>query len=199
MAIALGTHHWSQQHCLNAVVHQVTGKEMEYTALMKDPNLQPLWKRDFGNEAGRLFQDIHDILGIYTCLFVELTNIPKARKLTYGKILCDYKPHKKRRRQARGGGDRLEYSGDAATSTVNITTFNIFINSTLYTEDATMVMMDIKNYYLGTPLPRFEYMRILLSRFPEEIVDKYNLKALAVDGWVNIEIRKGTERLKQMG
>jgi hypothetical protein len=29
---------------------------------------------------------------------------------------------------------------------------------------------------------------MLLSRFPEEIVEKYNLKALAVDGWVYIEI-----------
>jgi hypothetical protein len=52
------------------------------------------------------------------------------------------------------------------------------------------MMMDIKNYYLGTPLPRFEYMKMLLSRFPEEIIQKYNLNALAVDGWVYIEIRK---------
>jgi hypothetical protein len=44
MAIALENHHWSQQHHANAVVHPVTGKEMEYTALMKDPSLQPLWK-----------------------------------------------------------------------------------------------------------------------------------------------------------
>jgi hypothetical protein len=62
-----------------------------------------------------------------------------------------------------------------------------------------MMMMDIKNYYLGTPLPRFEYMKMLLSRFPEEIVDKYNLSALAIDGWVHIEIRKGRYGLKQAG
>jgi hypothetical protein len=60
------------------------------------------------------------------------------------------------------------------------------------------MMMKIKNYYLGTPLPRYEYMRMLLSRFPEEIVDKYNLKALAVDGWVYIEIRKGTNCCKRI-
>jgi hypothetical protein len=53
-----------------------------------------------------------------------------------------------------------------------------------------MILMDIKNYYLGTPLPRYKNMRMLLSRFPEEIVENYNLKALAVDGWVYIEIRK---------
>jgi hypothetical protein len=39
MAIALGTHHWSQQHLANAVIHPVTGKEMEYMALMKDRHL----------------------------------------------------------------------------------------------------------------------------------------------------------------
>jgi hypothetical protein len=97
------------------------------------------------------------------------------------------------------GGDRLEYSGDVATSTADITTFKILINSTLSTEDATMMIMDIKNYYLGTPLPRFEYMKMLLSRFPKEIVQKYNLNALALDGWVYIEIRKGMYGLKQAG
>jgi hypothetical protein len=30
-----------------------------------------------------------------------------------------------------------------------------------------MMMMDINNYYLGTPLPRFEYMKMLLSHFTE--------------------------------
>jgi hypothetical protein len=38
------------------------------------------------------------------------------------------------------------------------------------TKDAVMMTM-------GTPLPQYEYMRMLLSRFPDEIVDKYNLKA----------------------
>jgi hypothetical protein len=42
-------------------------------------------------------------------------------------------------------------------------------------------------------------MRMLLSRFEEEIVDKYNLKALAVDGWLYIGIRKGMYGLKQAG
>jgi hypothetical protein len=97
------------------------------------------------------------------------------------------------------GGDRHDYSGDVATSMADITTFKILINSTLSTKDAAMIMMDIHNYYLDTPLPRFEYMKMPLSRFPEEIVQKYNLKALAVDGWVYIEIRKGIYGLKQAG
>jgi hypothetical protein len=108
---------------------------MEYTALMKDPNLQPLWKRVFGNEVGCLFQGINDIPGTDTCLFVELTNIPKDRKITHGKIVCDYKPHKKEKERVRltVGGDRLDYSGDVAASTADIATFKILSNSTLFT------------------------------------------------------------------
>jgi hypothetical protein len=89
MAIALGNNHWSQQHLANAVIHPVARKEMEYMALMKDPRLQPLWKRGFGNECGRLFQGIWDIPGTETCFFIKLTNVLKDRKITYGKIVCD--------------------------------------------------------------------------------------------------------------
>jgi hypothetical protein len=61
------------------------------------------------------------------------------------------------------GSDRLDNSGDVTTSTANITTFKILINSTLSTEDTAMMMMDMKNYYMGTLLPRFEYMKMMLS------------------------------------
>jgi hypothetical protein len=100
MAIALGNLHWSKQHQANAVVHPITGKEMEYMTLMKDPRLQPLWTRGFGNKVGRLFQDIREIPGTDTCFFIKLTNIPKDRKITYGKIVCDYKPHKKKNNES---------------------------------------------------------------------------------------------------
>jgi hypothetical protein len=152
MAIALGNNHWSHQHQANAVIHPVTGKEMEYSALMEDPRLQPLWTRGFGNECGRLIQGIRDIPGTDTCFFIELKNISNDRKITYGKFVCDYKPHKQEKERVwlTVGGDRLNYSGDVATSTADITTLKILINSTLSTEDAAMMMMDINKYYLGT-------------------------------------------------
>jgi hypothetical protein len=107
--------------------------------------------------------------GTDTCFFNKLTNIPKDRKITYGKIVCDCKPHKKEKERVRltVGGDRLDYSGDVTTSMADITTLKILVNNTLSTEDAAMMMMDIKNYYIGIPLPRFEYMKMLLSRFLE--------------------------------
>jgi hypothetical protein len=100
----------------------------------------------------------------------------------------------------------LDYSGEVATSTADITTLKILNNSTLSTKDAEMMMMmmmmmmmDVNNYYLGTPLHSYEYIRMLLSRFPEEIINKYNLRAMTVDGWVYIEIIKWMYGLKQAG
>jgi hypothetical protein len=106
---------------------------------------------------------------------------------------------KKHRVRLTVGGDRLEYNGETATSTVDITTFKILINTTLSTKCAKMLMMDIKNYYLGTIFPKYEYMRLPISILPEKIIEKYPLTCLAVDGWVYLEIRKGMYGLKQTG
>jgi hypothetical protein len=97
------------------------------------------------------------------------------------------------------GGDKLDYRSETATSTADITTFKILINITLSTKDEKNMMMDINNYYLGTPLPTCEYMRLPLSILPYGIIEKYHLKRLAVDGWVYLEIRKGKYGLKQAG
>jgi hypothetical protein len=118
-------------------------KQMEYMAVMNDPDLQPLSKRGFSNEAAPLFQGIRDIPGTDTYFFLELTNIPKDRKITYGKIVCDYKPHNKKKERVRFTVDsnRLDYSGDVAGSTADITTFKNSINITLSTEDTDMMMI----------------------------------------------------------
>jgi hypothetical protein len=78
--------------------------------------------------VGQLFQGIRNIPGTNACFFVELKNIPKDRQITYGRIVCDYKPHKKEKERVRPpvGGDRLDYSGDVTTSTADITTLIFF-------------------------------------------------------------------------
>jgi hypothetical protein len=65
----------------------------------------------------------------------RIENIPNDIQITYGKIVCDYKPHKQEKERVRltVGGDRLDYAGDVATSEADITTFKILINSTLST------------------------------------------------------------------
>jgi hypothetical protein len=86
------------------------------------------------NELGLICQGI----GTNTAFFVDLKSTPKDRKITYGKLVCDFKPNKTEKHRVRitVGGDRLDCSGDTATSTADITTFKILINSTLYTKHA---------------------------------------------------------------
>jgi hypothetical protein len=51
--------------------------------------------------------------------------------------------------------------------------------------------IDLKNFYLNTPLDRYEYMRLSINIIPDEIIDEYNLHPLVSNGYVYIEIRKG--------
>jgi hypothetical protein len=97
IAISLGNNHLSQQHQANAVLHPITGKERLYAALMKDPRLQQLWTRGFGNTCKCLFQGIRDIPVIDTCFFIKMTNIPKDRKITHRKSSTITNPTSKKR------------------------------------------------------------------------------------------------------
>jgi len=56
------------------------------------------------------------------------------------------------------------------------------------------------NYYLNTPLPRSEYMKIHISLIPPEIVEHYSLSEKAdEDGFIFIKIDKGMYGLPQAG
>jgi hypothetical protein len=141
IAIAFGENHWTMTPMMNAVIHPVTGKEMQYKDLMKDPELGPLFEIGLSKELGRICQGIRDIAETNTAFLVDLTSIPKDRKITYGKLVCDFKPNKTEKHRVRltVGGDRLENRGDTATSTADITTFKILVNSTLSTKDAKLL------------------------------------------------------------
>ena len=42
------------------------------------------------------------------------------------------------------------------------------------------MLIDLKNYYLGTPMVRYEYMRLPIAIIPLEIVEQYKLLDLVV-------------------
>jgi hypothetical protein len=200
-AIAFGEDHWTKTHMMNSIIHPSTGHDMRYKDLMKDPDLGPSFEICLSNELGQICEGIWDIAGTNAAFFIDLKSIPKNRRITYGKLVCDFKPNKSEKYRVRltVGGDRLDYRGDTATSTADITMFKILINSTLSTQEEQIMMMDIKNYYLGTPLPTHEYMRLPISILPLDIIEKYDLKRLSVNSWVYLEIRKGMYGLKQAG
>jgi hypothetical protein len=56
---------------------------------MQHPTLGLKYKTGFGNELGRLCQVLRYIQVTNTCFFVELSNIPKYRKITYSRLVYD--------------------------------------------------------------------------------------------------------------
>ena len=68
------------------------------------------------------------------------------------------------------GGNRIDYPGNLHTPTTDLTTAKLLFNSVISTPKARFMALDIKNYYLSTPLDRWEYMRVPLDLIPKEII-----------------------------
>ena len=52
--------------------------------------------------------------------------------------------------------------------------------------------IDVKDFYLNTPMARYEYMRLKLCNINEAVTKHYNLATkVKNDGYVYIEIRQG--------
>jgi hypothetical protein len=93
-------------------------------------------------------------------------NIPKDRTITYARVVVDYRPQKANPNRVRitVGGNLIDYPGELTTNTADLVTSKILWNSVLSTPDAKYMTVDIKNFYLNTPLDRYEYMRVPLGR-----------------------------------
>jgi hypothetical protein len=59
--------------------------------------------------------------------------------------------------------------------TANLMTAKLLIHLTISTPGAIFLGIDFTNFYLNTPLPNYEYMRLGLGIIPEEIILAYNM------------------------
>jgi hypothetical protein len=60
--------------------------------------------------------------------------------------------------------------------------------------------LDIKNFYLNTPMVRYKYVRIRIEDILEEIIVEYKLcDKVSSDSHVYVEIQKGMYGLPQAG
>ena len=193
----------AEHHCF-AVTHPVTGKQMEYRHLIRDPDFKEEWLLSGANEFGRLAQGVGGrIKGTNTIFFIHKNQVPQGRTVTYARTVCSVRPEKDEKNRTRitaGGNLITDYPGNISTETAGLETIKIHWNSVLSTPGAKWMGMDISNMYLNTPLDRFEYMRYRLCDIPQEIIDEYNLnEKVADDGYIYIEIRRAVPGLRQSG
>ena len=97
------------------------------------------------------------------------------------------------------GGDQVVFDGDTAAHTASMQLIKILLNSVVSDKGAKFMSADIKDFYLGTPLPNTEYMRIKLEHIPQDVIDKYHMADYAQHGAVVVAVDKGIYGLPQAG
>jgi hypothetical protein len=98
------------------------------------------------------------------------------------------------------GGGRINYPEDCGTPTADMILFKILVNSIISTPNAKCLMMDIKDFYLNTPMKRPEYMKLKLSNIPEEVIEHYNLRELTTpDEYVYCKLQKECTAYRKRG
>ena len=182
-SIALESLHEAQNIAF-AVTHPVTGKQMEYRDLVKDPAYAKRWKRSKANELGRLLQGAgkkengeQRIKGYNCCDVIHKHEVEKGQTITYAQTVCTVRPEKDEPDQTRitAGGNLLDYPGDTSTDTAGLVLIKMHWQSVLAKKNAKYMTVDIGNFYTNTPMDRFEYMRMHINKIPNEPIDEYNL------------------------
>jgi hypothetical protein len=77
----------------NAGICPDTGKSLKYNELITKLMYRIKWMRSTANEINRIYNT-------YTIIFIQRSNIPKGRKVSYGSFVVDIKDTTKRKRNA---------------------------------------------------------------------------------------------------
>ena len=154
-----------------SVLDTETGELLEYRHLIKHPKLKDEWKYSFGNEIGQLAQGMPGRNnGTDTMFFVHKHQIPrhKLKDIANTRIVCNVHPQKAETNRTRltYAGQNLQVSMDLSTPTADSMTVKLLLNSVISTPGAKVVTLDIKDFYLNTPMKDPEFLRMKLSHFP---------------------------------
>ena len=88
--------------------------------------------------------------------------------MTYARIVVDFRLQKTDPNRVRitVGGNLIDYPYEFTTRTADLTTSKVMWNSVISTPGAKYACADAKNFYLTTPLDRFEYTRMRIDLIP---------------------------------
>jgi hypothetical protein len=200
--LAFPTHPKIPKHMANSVINEDTGASLEDLHLINDASTFTIWNEAAANEFGILAQGVGNrIDGSNTIYFIPRQAVPKGKIVTYGRFVVDIRPKKSEVHRVRltVGGNLIQYPGDVSTRSSDLTTSKCLWNSTISTDYAKYMCLDVKNFYLSTPMDTFEYMRIPTKLIPHGIIEQYNLPPLVSECHVYIEVQKGMYGLPQAG
>jgi hypothetical protein len=176
-----------------------TGDFLEHRQLRRDPRYKAVWDNFYANELGRLCQGIgsgntptkQQIGGTNTFFLIDYPDIPlhKCKEICHTMVVCEVRPEKDDPDRIRItiGGNRICYPGNVGTNSASLELVKLLLNTVLSRKGAWFSTIDLKNFYLDTPMPDPEYVRIELSDIPDEFIKEYNLTGRDLDGWIYFE------------
>jgi hypothetical protein len=76
----------------------------------------------------------------------------------------------------------------------------ILLNSIILMPNAKFMTIDIKDFYLNTPMDCYKYFRMKLDLFPKDVINEYNLcNKVDTNGNVHCKVQRGKYGLPQAG
>ena len=133
-----------------AVYDDEMGNFLEYRHLMKHPKYKDIWTKSFRSEI------CHLVTTTETIFFVWKEEIPENRRgdETYARIVCVFRNGKKDKYRTRIaiGGNLVICLLDCGTPAADLLTVQLLLNSIISTPNATLMTLDIKDFYLMTPM-----------------------------------------------
>jgi hypothetical protein len=196
------------EHFALPMVHPVTGKPISsYKKMMHNPATAEIWQMAFGKDFGSMAQgDLKMGQKGTNAMFVMMHDkirhiLRQGEKITYGNLVFDYRPQKEDpyRLHITAGFNLVTYESSLSVRTADLDTAKLHWNSVISTPGAKYMCLDITNFYLMACLEYCEYMRMPLTLFPEWIQIQYNMKELAYDGYIHLEMRQAVWGLPQAG
>ena len=123
------------EHFCAPVVHPITKETItSYNKLIKDADLEHIWRTQLGKEFGNLAQgaDYTKEKGtnsVFVMTREQILTIPKDRVVTYARIVVDFRPQKKDPNRARitAGSNLIKYPGKLTTRTADLTSEKVLV------------------------------------------------------------------------
>ena len=142
--------------------------------------------------------------GTNTLYFIDCSKVPEDgwKDVTYGTIVCNVRPQKTETNRTRltFGGSNCTTAIDCGTPTANLLTVKLLLNSVVSTPGAKFLGLDLKDFYLNTPMDIPEFIRMKLDNFPDDVIEQNNLKEkVDAKGYVILRVEKGMYGLPYAG
>jgi hypothetical protein len=178
---------------------------MEMPYLLVNPKYKELWGKSYKIKLGCLDQGIPGVSkGPNTIVIIGRDNVlvDSHKDVTYRSMCVHYCPEKADPNCTclTIGSNCITYPGDCGTPTIDMVTVKIHLNSIVSTKGTCYCTINLKDFYLNTPMVRPEFMCMKLAELPEDFARIYKLNDLVnANSFVSIKIQKGMYGLPQAG